>query len=857
MSADKITIAIPELSLIVLVGSTGAGKSHFCRKNFKPTQVVSSDFCRGMLSDDMNDQSVTDSAFELLHTIAGKRLDLRKSTVIDATSLRSEDRKGLIDLARKFHILPVAIVFDIPEKTCWERTQQRDDRDLSKRVIHTHHMLTKRTLKEIRRDGFTGGVHILHGVEETDNAEVVFTKMFNDKRDESGPFDIIGDIHGCYDELIELIEKLGYVKERNLYRHPSGRKLVFVGDLVDRGPKIIDSVRFVMDHVAENLAYTVRGNHDKKFSTYLRGRNVAITHGLEQSIAQYEALPEAERAAFMERYLQFEKGTISHYVFDRGNLVVAHAGIKEYYHGRGSPQITDFCMYGETTGEVDGFGLPVRIDWAEDYRGKALVVYGHVPVEEPEFVNNTIAIDQGCVFGGKLTALRYPEREAVSIEARAQYYTPLKPISESATQKESSPLTKQQRYDRYLSINELLGKRFIKVPNKGSITIFPEQMEAALEVASRFCVDHRWLVYIPPTMSPCETSGRPEYLEHPDEAFAYFRQRGIPRVVCEEKHMGSRAILILCKDEEAGLKRFGTETIGECYTRTGRRFFKSEDDHKEILRRLSRSLTDNHWWEKFETDWAIFDCEIVPWNLKAGDLLLNQYEIVAASGKNTLWKMFDTVAASLKRGIPVEDMRNLLARQLEDIEKYHKAYQPYCWKVASLDDVKIAPFHLLATEDRTYTDKTHLWHMEELGKFADFTAQWRATPHIEIETVSEESCRKGVEWWIERTGQGSEGMVVKPLEYVAFSKGQLVQPALKCRGKEYLRIIYGPSYDMAANLERLKKRGLKRKRGLAEKEFLLGAEGLNRLVRNEPLRRVHECVLGVLAMESEPVDPRL
>lgn len=857
MDEQKIQIKIPELSLIVLVGSTGSGKSHFCQSHFMPTQVISSDFCRGIACDDVNEQASTQDAFDILHYIVNKRLNAKKLTVIDATNLRKEDREQLLALARSNHVLPAAIVFNTSQKVCWERTKNRPDRDLSRRVIEAHSKLLRRALVDIKREGFTGGLYALNSEEEANSAEIVLTPLYNNKQDEKGPFDIIGDIHGCYDELVELMGMLGYSKADGLYKHPEGRKLVFLGDLVDRGPKIMDTVNLVMDLVENGLAYIVKGNHDKKFEKYIRDGNAQNLHGLQQTVSQFEALTMEQRGLFRERYVNFTRHAISHFIFDYGNLAVAHAGINEYFQGRASAAVVDFCLYGDTTGEVDGYGLPVRLDWAQDYRGRALVVYGHTPVETAEFVNNTINIDQGCVFGGALTALRYPEREIVSVEAHAQYYIPAKPFSPKAEQKESSTLTRQQRHDRYLDIGEFIGKKMIRVQNRGSITVYPEQMKAALEVVSRFCVDHRWLVYLPPTMSPCETSSLPEFLEHPAEAFGFFRKRGIPKVVCEEKHMGSRAILILCRDEKACLNRFGIEGIGQCYTRTGRRFFRDETLHNTVIRRLSKSLSDSGWWEKFNTDWAVFDCEIIPWNLKAEELVINQYELVATAGRNTLQKMLDNLQATTGRNAGLKRHVDLIAQQLKDIAAYQKAYQNYCWDVASIEDIKIAPFFLLAAEEKVYMDKNHLWHMEELGKLSACDMMWKATPFMEIDTVDEDSCKKGIDWWLEITGKGAEGMVVKPLDPLAYSKGRLVQPALKCRGREYLRIIYGPSYDMPVNLSRLKNRGLAKKRSLAEREFLLGIEGLMRFVNNEPLRRAHECALGVLAMESETVDPRL
>jgi protein phosphatase len=244
--------------------------------------------------------------------------------------------------------------------------------------------------------------------------------------DDRGPFDVIGDVHGCFDELSELLVRLGYTlpEAARPVGHPMGRKVVFLGDLVDRGPGIVEVLRLVMDAVEAGSALCVIGNHEWKLVRKLWGRNVKVAHGLAETLAQLDREPEA----FRERVARFIEGLPSHYVLDAGRLVVAHGGLKEHMHGRETERIRAFAMYGDTTGEFDAWGMPVRLDWAEHYRGKAAVVYGHTPVHEPEWQNNTINIDTGCVFGGKLTALRYPERELVSVQAKEEYFAPGRPF---------------------------------------------------------------------------------------------------------------------------------------------------------------------------------------------------------------------------------------------------------------------------------------------------------------------------------------------------------------------------------------------------------------------------------------------
>ena len=361
---------VPELSLVVLIGASGSGKSSFARKHFKPTEVLSSDYCRGLVSDDENSQAATNDAFEVLHFIAAKRLAAGKLVVVDATNVQSESRKPLVELAREFHCLPVAIVLNLPERLCHDRNQGRADRDFGPHVIRQQTQQLRRSLRGLEREGFRH-VFILDSAENVDAATIERQPLWNNRKHEHGPFDIIGDVHGCYDELIVLLGMLGYSEQPGgAWRHSEGRKLVFLGDLVDRGPKSPWVVRLVMESVKAETALCVPGNHDIKFMRKIWGKDVQITHGLAESLAQFEAYESGYRG-FSRMATEFINKLVSHYVLDDGKLVVAHAGMKESMQGRGSGKVRDFALYGETTGETDEFGLPVRYNWAAEYRGAA------------------------------------------------------------------------------------------------------------------------------------------------------------------------------------------------------------------------------------------------------------------------------------------------------------------------------------------------------------------------------------------------------------------------------------------------------------------------------------------------------
>ena len=852
-------IKIPEPSLVLLIGPSGSGKSTFASKHFKPTEILSSDFCRGLVSDDETDQTATKDAFEVLRFIAAKRLAAGKLTVIDATNVQVDARKPLLALAREYHYLTVAIVFKMPAKLCQERNEARSDRDLKPHVVRQQNQQLRRSLRNLKREGFRHFVYVMSTPETVEAARVERQPLWPNRTDEQGPFDIIGDIHGCYDELVELLQKLGYEISTQsngdtIVEPPQGRSAIFVGDYVDRGPKVAQVLRLIMRMHETGAAFCVPGNHDVKLVRALRGRNVKPTHGLAESLAQLAQ----ESTEFKTQVAEFLDGLVSHYVLDAGKLVVAHAGMKAELQGRASGRVREFAMYGETTGETDEFGLPIRLNWAEAYRGAATVVYGHTPVTEPQWVNRTINIDTGCVFGGKLTALRYPERELVSVPAHQTYYEPVKPLLDETDK--PSPI-KTSGYDDILDINDVLGKRAISTRLHGNLTIREENAITALEAMSRFAVHPKWLIYLPPTMSPTETANKSNLLEHPADGFAYYHKQGITDVIWQEKHMGSRAIVVVCRDPETAKKRFGIadDTLGICYTRTGRPFFDDAAVENALLEHVKTAMDKAGYWETLRTDWICLDCELMPWSVKAQELLRQQYAPVGTSARVALGEAVASLETAAERGVDVNRILENYRQRTEASTQYIKAYQQYCWTVQSIADLKLAPFHLLATEGAVHFDKDHLWHTQMLTKLCQSAEDGLlfATRYGIVDLTDTTSQTEAIREWEELTAQGGEGTVIKPLNFIVQGKRGLVQPAVKCRGREYLRIIYGPEYTLPQNLERLRSRALSYKRSLALREFALGIEALERFVRREPLSRVHECVFGILALESEAVDPRL
>lgn len=859
-------IALPHAGIILLVGPSNSGKSTFLeqavnKQEVLPSEIVSSDMFRSLVGDtDFIDwknrpkdeadslfetyQDISKEAFVLMDAAIEARCRLNKHVFVDATHLYSEDRQKYVALAKKHHVPIVALVFDIPEAELVRRDEERQE-PRGKRRVRQQFQAFKREKRFIKKERFMR----TWTIKETDEPALVRLPS-PITRDIGAGIDIIGDIHGCFDELIALLTELGYTEnEAGLFLHPDGRTFVSIGDVMSRGPKSLETLQFFLTHTEQGLAGMIDSNHGWKIARWLDGRRVTLSHGDEKTAAEFEAY-EAQHGAEKAQELKAAVKDMllnapSHYVFAKNGvptLVCTHAGIRDEFIGKQSAVISDFCRYGDTAG-FDADNKPIRNDWTVGHNTSLLIVWGHDPRPHPLIINNTINIDQGAVFGGALTAYRYPEGEFVSVDAEADH---------SGT--DDNPLAKwEQERLAPPDIAKFINGYSVLTEEAGEVRIPQELVIPAIDTVSHFTVPLGQLVYIPPTMSPTpETSALDGFLEHPAEAIRYYRNQGVQTLIAEKKHMGSRAILLLFKNRAAARKLTGVDSLGTIYTRTGRRFFDKETE-QQLIGRLNEDLRD--YFERHDTEFVLLDAEIMPWNLKAKELISSQYAHVAENALLDRKLLTAKLTTAAGQSDTLAGWLSEYEEKLESAEAFKDVFQKYCWEAETIDDIQIAPFHVLAHSGQTLLDRSHVWHMERNREFAELSPLCIET---EYRIITDEASEADViSWWEAITEQGDEGIVIKPETFTARNKGKLIQPAIKVRGRKYLRIIYGMDYLEPANLERLKKRNTGKKQKLALREFALGTEGIRRLVNGEPLERVHECVLGALALESDAVDPRL
>ena len=440
---------------------------------------------------------------------------------------------------------------------------------------------------------------------------------------------------------------------------------------------------------------------------------------------------------FRTELAEFLDGLVSHYVLDDGKLVVAHAGMKAEMQGRGSGRVRDFALYGETTGETDEFGLPVRYNWAAGISragdGRLRPHAGpRAGMAQPDGQHRHRLRLRRQAHGPALPG------EGVRVgPGRADLLRAGPPVPRPTESARPRPSSAQQVHDEVLDADDVLGKRIIPTRLRGNVTIREENAAAALEVMSRFAADPRWLIYLPPTMSPCETSGEAGSAGAPGRGVCLLPQPGCAagRLRGEAHGLAGRRHRLPRRRRGAGaVRRRRRASSASSTTRTGRRFFNDPDLERAFLDRVRAALDAAGLWAKLETTWACLDCELMPWSAKAQELLRTQYAAVGVGRARP--RCLGPSALSSRPPAGWTDPSGKSSSRSsastvggeQDVGRFVAAYRQYCWPVNSLADLKLAPFHLLATEGRVHTDKDHLWHMETLAEVC------RADPELLLAT---------------------------------------------------------------------------------------------------------------------------
>ncbi|WP_079526525.1 AAA family ATPase [Solibacillus isronensis] len=855
---------LPNGAIVLLIGPSNSGKSTLLQSlvdsgQLLESEIISSDYYRRLVADidfidlssvskDDEDiiyeeyQRISEQAFHTLHTVVEARAKLNKISVIDATNLRGFERAKYFEIAKRNHVPVLALILNTSKEQLLARDELRDNPRGRKRVLQQFNTL-KYELKAIKKEPFAK----IYKVND-ESVEIVREPNKLNLEIESG-FDIIGDIHGCYDEMLVLLMELGYEQRGDVYVHPAGRRLISVGDIMSRGPKSIETMQFWLNQIEAGLSYMTDSNHGWKIARWLEGKKVSLNHGdelVEQEFTEYEKVHGEEAAkALKERFANMLLKAPSHYILTKNNrtkAVVTHAGIKDHYIGKESKRISDFCRYGDNQ-QTDSSSKPVRGDWFSQHKTSEMIIWGHDVKVQPFKANLTINIDQGVVFGGELTAFQYPEQTFKSVKAFANYAgTEDNPILEAKNKRFSPP-----------NVAQFINGFAVHTTRGYEITIPKENALAAMDTFSHYTLPLEQVIYIPPTMSPTpQTSALPDYLEHPAEAFHYYKKNGIQKMIAQKKHMGSRAVIFIAKNKEVAKELINSESLGYITTRTGRAFFEQKEQ-QQMVEKIHAELIGKNYFEQFNTNFVLMDAEILPWNLKAQSLIDQQYETVAENALMDRYKLIEKLKAT--EHVDVTSWVEEYTDKYKNAARFDAVFRNYCWPTNELSGIQIAPFHILAHSSSANFHQSHSWHMKMNAYLAENSSLFIATEYRLIESEQDE--QEVINWWKDMTENGHEGIVIKPFDFLAYHNGKLLQPAIKVRGREYLRIIYGMDYTNDVTMKKLKQRNSSRKMKNALLEFKLGMEGISRFVSLESSNRVHECALATLALESDTIDPRL
>lgn len=838
----SLTQRIPDPALIVISGGNRDARQEVTQRLFAKEERMFVDDLYQWIPEIKNPgaNSVDTDLEEVFLSIIRLRLKRNRMTVIDIEGRSRSFRSELVRLGKRYHLEPVWIVL------CSEGNPPAENFE-----------------RTCRQEGFREVWFA--DVEQTQKLEVVRTKSPTLFLNWKGPFDIIGDVHGCFEELLSLLKELGYSWEGDPWNPEAGLKLqtasrrfpVFVGDLVDRGPYPKETLKLVMHLCRTGQAGAVPGNHDEKIARALSGVQFRKR---DEDFARTLKLASADGDEFMEAVAEWIHSMPSHMVLDEGKLVVAHAGSKRSHHGRNSKSIREFCLYGATTGKTDELGLPERLNWAAEYDGSAWVIYGHTPVSAPRWENRTVNIDTGCAYGGYLTALRYPEMETVSEPSRKEYavskrYLPLNHVLRRKLASQEKPLSSVENHEnaaiaggffvggkKYQSWEDFIGLEEVDAGRRGVIALRGEKVRAAIDwlKANHWSEDIEG--FVPPSVVAAEANSTSSELECPSSVFRYLKNNRSTMAVCSSWIPGPISIVKLKRESSNGVKR------------------------GSILERLEKALSNSGFWERSSANQALFEMVIDDragrGRQKSSERKLKDW--VQESQALAEVGMFDTRAILERLNRAMEHGNDLVALTARYQKTRERLVRFSHWADSVLDSsnpsVCIHQMRLLATDQEVVLEQDHDRQEFLLG----YDSLREKDPKLFLErrihrVILEDAVamEQAIEQWKQETAGGAWGWQICPFEGAPAGKRGWIQPAIQCRGIEALQRLYGLDFVQDEQFETTRRRCIAARRTQAAKEWALAFEWLKRWKNGDPVWRLHECLVGILAVKAEPTDPRL
>ncbi len=901
-AADRFSVSnviepLQDPSIVGITGSSSESRSEILNRCFKIEEIVSMDELIRWIPDDrwIKDHNKSEQVESIFFSIIEQRLKRNLMTALDLDGQGRPFRNQFVQLAKKYHFTPTLI-----------RLQE---------TLRASSKLDQENFSKARRQE---GFRVIYQICKDEFQDWRPTRRTSPtlRPDIEGAFDIIGDVHGCMEELLALTHRLGYRWTGNpsdlhpdfSWINPPGRRLFFVGDLVDRGPNSLEALRLVMRLTESGQAFCVPGNHDYKLARALGGMV------FQKRDPDHDATLQQIRSAgpeFAEKARTWIESLPSHYFLDAGRLVVSHAGSKRSHHGRESKRILDFALYGDTTGKTDSHGLPERLNWALDYQGATLVVHGHTPVAEPKWVNESVNIDTGCVYGGYLTALRYPEREIISEPAQQEYSVSSRPLPLNASLRDrvdsklgsswksnslnpsAVSVSKNDNPSKSLNFlkhnnrsaeekhswSDFQNLKVVETHTRGDVILREDEVKSTVNfLESTQCWPWR-IPFLAPGISsadPCQDLNSAG-LENPETAFSYYRNNRVQEVLCVPMEYDTPFILALARDSSTAVERLGSQAgeVGIGFPVCGL-LQKSEAptlaEMPSLLERIHRNLSEGNFWERSQSNVAIFECSFTSHSAPVAEAksqpkpnpnpkqLRNIMSQIASAGMIDTANILEKLERATEHGTDWHFLTQSYLKSKKSLREFTDWISKAQKNTNRTESIQVRNFQLLATQKKTFINQHYsagaqILKPEELTeRDPELFLQPAAFP-LDLNNIN--ACSSAVNLWKEHTQSGMIGWVIRPAQGAQKGRRGWVQPAFKCRGDMALKCVFGLNMTREAMNQSIQKNSLAARRSQVAREWALSLEALQRWTGQEPDWRIQECMVGMLAVKCEPTDARL